>query len=1337
MRIIRHRTKRVETILAPPHLIEIQLNSYRWFLEEGLKELFVNYSPIYDMTRNYSIEFGEFTLGEPKYSVAECRERDMTFEAPMRVKVRLYAKDRDVMETEIYLGELPLMTDGGTFIINGRERVIVSQITRSPGVYFSTDVDFTMQILVSSRIIPAEGPWLEIESDQHNVIRGQIHQSKKIPITQLIKAFAGFDQARAPVKLPLSRATNRIAVEDIVDPDTGELLLKAGATVTPDFLAGLSEQQRSIRALVDLPYAMDNQGRPTINNDVLVDLLGEKVMLMSPTRDDLIGRRAVADIVGPNKSDKPIVKRHQKIEKKAADDILKLSLEQVEVLSLPKFVESTLEADPTPSTREAIMDFYRRVRPGDPAVEENARNVFFSLLLDPRRYSLAKVGRYQLNRKLDLEAPANTKCITVSDLIAAFLYMIELHESQMHAEADAQQKKEDDIDHLANKRVRSVGELLQSHLRTGFSRMEKVARERMTTAPDPEQVLPSVILSVKPISAAIKSFFTTSQLSTFMDQTNPLAELSNKRKLSALGPGGLTRQSAKLEVRDVHRSHYGRICPIETPEGPNIGLINQLTLYGTVDEYGFVRSPYRRIVNGKVTDQIDYLSAADDDLLHVAPADAPVDADGKFSEEFVQVRHAGTYPTVHRDKVQYMDVAPAQIFSVSTCMIPFVENDDANRALMGANMQRQGLPLIVSDAPLVHTGVERKAALDAPSVIVAREAGAVSYVSATEIRVTNQEGGETVYALPHMHQSNKGTCFTFVPTVELGQRVLAGQPIADGPTTERGELALGKNVLVAFVPWGGYNYEDAILVSERLLHEDVYTSIHLERYQTEATDTQLGPEEITSDIPNIAEEARRNLDEGGIIRIGAEVNPDDILVGKIAPKGQTESSAEQRLIVAIFGKKAEEMRDVSLRLPHGEHGYVIRVVQFARFKYECKRCGGIHFASKKPDIMECPRCRGDLEQLPADELTAGVNHLVRAHVATRRPLTEGDKMAGRHGNKGVISKIMPQADMPFMMDGTPIDIVLNPLGVPSRMNIGQVLELHLGLVAKKLGVRFQTQPFQGSTEEEILDELRLMADRLQRDNFVKLFAQELGADAEESADERFSIASHFRSTYQDVCNSALETLKKLGHDDLNRIGDKIVAGRDKKGNCSADTVLEKLKALVEHRTGIDPKTGKVILRDGKTGDEFDNPISAGYLYVLKLEHLAEEKIHARSIGPYSLVTQQPLGGKAQFGGQRFGEMEVWALEAYGAAHTLQEMLTIKSDDVTGRIKTYEAIIKGHPVIQPSVPESFKILVNELRALALKVGVVDERGRDVELKTLEDLDDDGDFRPRMSGLLGSN
>jgi len=785
-------------------------------------------------------------------------------------------------------------------------------------------------------------------------------------------------------------------------------------------------------------------------------------------------------------------------------------------------------------------------------------------------------------------------------------------------------------------------------------------------------------------------------------------------------------------VRNITPSQYGRICPIETPEGQNIGLVTQMTLHARVDEFGFLRTPYRKVVDGKVTDEVVYLAADEDESAYIAPADTPVSEDGTLPE-MVQVRWRDEYPIVPREQVQYMDVAPAQVFSVSATMIAFLEHDDAGRALMGSNMQRQGVPLINPEAPLVHTGIERYAAKYAKSLITARATGRVKYVSATEIRIQREDNGQLdIYKLPHLVQSNKGTCFTFLPKVKLGQRVREGDVIADGPSTENGELALGRNILVAFLPAGGYNYEDAVFVSQRLLYDDTYTSIHLESYQTDATETKLGPEEITNDIPNVGEEARRDLDENGIVRLGAEVKADDILVGKIQPKGQTEASTEQKLVRIIFGGKAEEMRDVSLRLPHGERGYVVRVTQFARFKYECESCKSLFYRSKPIETKSCPRCNGTLRQLEEDELPPGVNHRVRVTVATRRPLTEGDKMAGRHGNKGVISKIQPVEDMPFLMDGTPIDIVLNPLGVPSRMNIGQILEFHLGLVAKELGIRFRTPVFQGSTPEEIKQEMRHLADRLRRKALRTLIDHELNLHDEAGN----PIEWGYRATFEEALEAVRRAIEVAPEEVRAQLARRLALAN--KQTPSVDTLVEAIRQRAIDRAGFDPETGKVILRDGRTGEPFGNPVAVGYLYILKLEHLAEEKIHARSIGPYSLVTQQPLGGKAQFGGQRLGEMEVWALEAYGAAHTLQEMLTIKSDDVNGRIHTFEAIIKGAPVIQPSVPESFKILVNELRALALKVQIIDENGVVHDLRSTEDLDalDEPKPKPALGDLQPS-
>jgi DNA-directed RNA polymerase subunit beta len=1244
---------------------------------------------------------------------------------PLRVKVRFGKVDGEVQESEIYLGDLPLMTEGGTFIVNGRERVIVNQLNRTPGIHFPSPflsstgremMSRTFGKVLQMQIIPAEGPWLDGGTDPQNVIRLKVHQSKQLPITQIIKAFAEYEQARVPAELELERAVGWRMLEPVVYE--GRTLLEPGDVLTYDLLENLPAEARTLRVKCEPPYDPERG----LTNEAIAAMFGRprerreithEFTLHTPRAADLVGKTAAETI--QNTRGKVVVEAGAIIDEKTAKAIEKLKLPEVRVrfvevqggdFELPPLLKATLDADTTTDSREAVLDFYRRMRPGDPATPETVHNLFYSLVLDPRRYDLGRVGRYQITRKLRHGVPLDVRRLTVPDLLLALRHLLEMAEDKHEYE---------DTDHLANKRVRSVGELLQAHLRAAFLKLEKTAREKMTAAADVSQILPNAVLSVKPVATALQSFFATNPLSTFMDQTNPLAELANKRRLSVLGPGGLNRQSIPPQVRNITPSQYGRICPIETPEGQNIGLVTQMTLYAYVDEFGFLRTPYRKVVDGKATDAVVYLPADEDESAYIAPADTPLGEDGALPE-MVQVRWRDEYPFVPREQVQYMDVDPGQVFSVSASMIAFLEHDDAGRALMGSNMQRQGVPLLNPEAPLVHTGIERFAAKYAQSVITARANGRVKYVSATEIRLQREDDGELdIYKLPHLVQSNKGTSFTFLPKVKLGQRVRAGDIIADGPSTENGELALGRNILVAFLPAGGYNYEDAVFVSQRLLYDDTYTSIHLESYQTDATETKLGPEEITNDIPNVGEEARRDLDENGIVRVGAEVKPDDILVGKIQPKGQTEASTEQKLVRIIFGGKAEEMRDVSLRLPHGERGYVVRVAQFARFKYECASCKSTFHRSKPLEAKTCPRCEGALKPLEPDELPPSVSHRVRVTVATRRPLTEGDKMAGRHGNKGVISKIQPVEDMPFLMDGTPIDIVLNPLGVPSRMNIGQILEFHLGLVAKELGVRFRTPVFQSSTPDEIKQEMRILADRLRRNALRILLDHELRLhDAAGNP-----VAWGYRATFDEAIEAVRHALAAASDEERMRIARRLALATRKPP--SVETLVDAIRQRAIDRSGFDPETGKVVLRDGRTGEPFGNPVAVGYLYLLKLEHLAEEKIHARSIGPYSLVTQQPLGGKAQFGGQRLGEMEVWALEAYGAAHTLQEMLTIKSDDVNGRIHTFEAIIKGAPVIQPSVPESFKILVNELRALALKVQIIDENDVAHDLRSLEDLD----------------
>lgn len=1115
---VRYSYAKIDEVLEMPNLIEIQQNSYQWFLREGLQEIFHDISPIQDFTGNLVLEFIGYTLGEPKYAVEESKERDVTYAAPLRVNVRLINKETgEIKEQEVFMGDFPLMTENGTFIINGAERVIVSQLLRSPGVYYSAQIDTTGKKLYSTTVIPNRGAWLELETDANDVVSVRVDRTRKLPVTVLIRAL------------------------------------------------GIG------------------------SNSKILELFGDDAR-----------------------------------------------------------IRATLERDNTDSEDEALVEIYKRLRPGEPPTVENAKQLLETLFFDSKRYDLATVGRYKLAKKLGwrrrimgktlaepishqetgeliteagvvvdekvinrieeelpfpdgrlLEFKVKTKegsdvkilcnpilpmhmrTITKEDIIAAVSYLLNLMDGFGST---------DDIDHLGNRRLRSVGELLQNQFRIGLSRMERVVKERMTIQ-DVDVITPQALINIRPVVAAIKEFFGSSQLSQFMDQTNPLAELTHKRRLSALGPGGLSRERAGFEVRDVHHSHYGRMCPIETPEGPNIGLIGSLSTYGRINEFGFIETPYRKVDkdNKLVTEKIEYLTADEEDELVIAQANEPLE-NSWFKSQRVWVRYRHDNLVVAPERVDYMDVSPKQVVSIATAMIPFLENDDANRALMGANMQRQAVPLLRTQAPLVGTGMEYKAATDSGVCVLAKNAGVVERVTANEIHVRTEKGTLDVYKLLKYIRSNQGTCINQKPIVNLNEVVDAGDVLADGPSTDQGELALGRNVLVAFMTWEGYNYEDAILLSEKVVKEDVFTSIHIEEYECDARDTKLGPEEITRDIPNVGEEVLRDLDERGIIRIGAEVRPGDILVGKVTPKGETELTAEERLLRAIFGEKAREVRDTSLRVPHGEAGKIVDVKVFSREN--------------------------------GDELAPGVNQLVRVYIAQKRKISEGDKMAGRHGNKGVVSRILPEEDMPFLPDGTPIQIVLNPLGVPSRMNIGQVLETHLGWAAKMLGIHVATPVFDGAREKEVF-----------------------------------------------------ETLEKANL----------------------------------------PESGKSILYDGRTGLPFDNPVTVGYVYVLKLAHLVDDKIHARSTGPYSLVTQQPLGGKAQFGGQRFGEMEVWALEAYGAAYTLQELLTVKSDDVVGRVKTYEAIVKGENIPEPGVPESFKVLIKELQSLGLDVKVLSEDAQEILIR----------------------
>ncbi|GAA0596948.1 DNA-directed RNA polymerase subunit beta [Virgibacillus siamensis] len=1153
----RHRQRRsyarISEVLELPNLIEIQTASYQWFLEEGLREMFKDISPIEDFTGNLSLEFVDYSLGEPKYPVDESKDRDVTYNAPLRVKVRLINNETgEVKEQEVFMGDFPLMTDTGTFIINGAERVIVSQLVRSPSVYYNEKIDKNGKRGVTATVIPNRGAWLEMETDAKDVAYVRIDRTRKLPVTVLLRAL-GFN----------------------------------------------TDQE-------------------------IIDLLGEN-----------------------------------------------------------EYLKNTLEKDNTETTEKALLEIYERLRPGEPPTVENAKSLLISRFFDPKRYDLAHVGRYKMNKKLHiknrlfnqvlaepvidpetgevlaqkgdklerkllnkiipylekeedkigekvlepaegvLEDPIELQSIKIvdptdpsgerslnvignagidwdvknimpADILSAISYFFNL----LHMVGGT-----DDIDHLGNRRLRSVGELLQNQFRIGLSRMERVVRERMSIQ-DTSSITPQQLINIRPVIASIKEFFGSSQLSQFMDQTNPLAELTHKRRLSALGPGGLTRERAGFEVRDVHYSHYGRMCPIETPEGPNIGLINSLSSYAKVNKFGFIETPYRKVDpdTGKVTADIDYLTADEEDNYVVAQANAKLDEDGTFSDEEVIARFRGENTVVPREKLDYMDVSPKQVVSAATACIPFLENDDSNRALMGANMQRQAVPLMQPEAPIVGTGMEYVSGKDSGASIICRNEGVVEKVEAKSVhvrRISNVDGKEVKgdldsYRLQKYIRSNQGTCYNQRPIVSQGDRVTQGEILADGPSMEDGELALGRNVLTGFMTWEGYNYEDAIIMSERLVKDDVYTSIHIEEYESEARDTKLGPEEITRDIPNVGEDALKNLDEQGIIRVGAEVSDGDILVGKVTPKGVTELSAEERLLHAIFGEKAREVRDTSLKVPHGAGGIVLDVKIFNRED--------------------------------GDELPPGVNQLVRAYIVQKRKISEGDKMAGRHGNKGVISKILPEEDMPFLPDGTPIDIMLNPLGVPSRMNIGQVFELHLGMAARQLGLHVATPVFDGANEQDVWD-----------------------------------------------------TLEEAGM----------------------------------------PKDAKSILYDGRTGEPFDNRISVGVSYMIKLAHMVDDKLHARSTGPYSLVTQQPLGGKAQFGGQRFGEMEVWALEAYGAAYTLQEILTVKSDDVVGRVKTYESIVKGDNVPEPGVPESFKVLIKELQSLGLDVKMLSSDESEIEMRELEE------------------
>ncbi|NTW28401.1 MAG: DNA-directed RNA polymerase subunit beta [Coriobacteriia bacterium] len=1092
----RRSFAKIPEVLEVPNLIALQRDSFKWFLEAGLRETFRDISPIEDFTGTLAVEFGVHEFGDPKYSVEECKEKDMSYQAPLFVEVRFINKDTgEIKEQQVFMGDFPLMTDRGTFVINGTERVVVSQLVRSPGVYYSEELDKTSdKIIYTAKVIPARGAWLELETDRRDIVSVRIDRKRKQPATVLLKAL------------------------------------------------GIAE-----------------------------------------TREEIL-----------------------------------------EMFGNSEAIQHTLDRDFTETREDALIEIYKRLRPGEPPTVESARALLDGLFFNPQRYDLARVGRYKVNKKLKLTLPDEQSTLTAEDIKAAIAYLVKLWEGSSEAHID-------DIDHFGNRRIRSVGELIQNQFRIGLARMERVVRERMTTQ-DVDEITPQSLINIRPIVASIKEFFGSSQLSQFMDQTNPVAGLTHKRRLSALGPGGLSRERAGFEVRDVHPSHYGRMCPIETPEGPNIGLIGSLATFARINPYGFIETPYRKVENGVVTDDIHYLTADEEEKHVIAQANEPFDANtGIFSNPKVLCRVMGSSGDFGEPEekipaeVDFMDVSPRQMVSVATALIPFLEHDDANRALMGSNMQRQAVPLLKPSAPLVGTGMEYRAAIDTGEIILTKRSGQVEIVDATSIQVRANDGSLDTYRLPKFMRSNQGTCITHRPLVTQGMTVSEGEVLADGPSTENGELALGQNLLVAFMPWEGYNYEDAIILSERVVKEDLLTSIHLEEYEVEARDTKLGPEEITREIPNVGEDVLANLDEDGIIRIGAEVFPGDVLVGKVTPKGETELTAEERLLRAIFGEKAREVRDTSLKVPHGETGRVISVHKFSRDA--------------------------------GDDLPPGVNELVRVSVAQKRKIQEGDKLAGRHGNKGVISKILPIEDLPFLADGTPVDIILNPLGVPSRMNIGQLLETHLGWAASvgwsddassndavQGPIPVATPVFDGARETEI----------------------------------------------SDVIEAANRNLH-LKHQE--RYGDKYFS-----------QIVPTLS-----------RTGKTQLFDGRTGEPFREPITVGQIYILKLLHLVDDKIHARSTGPYSLITQQPLGGKAQFGGQRFGEMEVWALYAYGAAYVLSEIMTIKSDDIVGRVKAYEAIVKGENITEPGIPESFKVLVKEMQSLCLDVEIISESGEEIELK----------------------
>ena len=1203
---------KINEVLEMPNLIEVQKNSYQWFLDEGLKEVFEDISPITDFSGNLILEFIDFSLdSEPKYSIEECRERDATYAASLRVKARLYNRELDELkEQEIFMGDFPLMTETGTFIINGAERVIVSQLVRSPGIYYASEFDKVGKKLLSSTVIPNRGAWLEYETDSNDVFYVRVDRTRKVPVSVLIRAMGVGSDAEI-IELFGEEPKILATLEKDVAKSYEEGLIEIYKKLRPGEPPTVESSASLLNGMLFDPkrYDLAKVGRYKFN---------KKLALRNRIRDAVLAENVVDPMTG-----EVIAEEGAVLTLELCDRIQDSGAGYLYIMAEEKKVKIL-------SNQTVKIDGYLEefgLTAEEFGIKERVYYPMLAKLLEEN--ATAEEMKAAIKENIHELLP---KHITLEDIFASINYVIHL---------DYGYGNVDDIDHLGNRRIRSVGELLQNQFRIGLSRMERVVRERMTTQ-DLAVVTPQALINVRPVTAAIKEFFGSSQLSQFMDQNNPLSELTHKRRLSALGPGGLSRDRAGFEVRDVHHSHYGRMCPIETPEGPNIGLINTLATFARINEYGFIEAPYRKVdQSGEepvVTDEFIYVTADEEEIYNVAQANEPLDEEGHFVHKKVSGRRKEEIIEVDRKQVQLMDVSPKQMVSVATALIPFLENDDANRALMGSNMQRQAVPLLVTDSPVVGTGMEYKTAKDSGICIIAKNPGIVERVSADEIVIRNDNSQRDVYKLIKYQRSNQSTCLNQKPIVDLGQRVEADQIIADGASTCKGELALGKNPLIGFMTWEGYNYEDAVLLSEKLVQEDVYTSVHISEFEADARDTKLGPEEITRDIPNVGEDALKDLDDRGIIRIGAEVRPNDILVGKVTPKGETELTAEERLLRAIFGEKAREVRDTSLRVPHGETGIIVDVKVFTREN--------------------------------GDDVGPGVNQLVRVYIAQKRKISVGDKMAGRHGNKGVVSRVLPVEDMPFLPNGRPLDIVLNPLGIPSRMNIGQVLETHLSLAAKALGWKISTPVFDGANEIDIMDTL------------------EMANDYVNTSWEEFS-----------------EKWKPLLNGDIY---DELYANRDHR---------EEWKGVALGRDG------KVQLRDGRSGEPFDNRVTIGFMHYLKLHHLVDEKIHARSTGPYSLVTQQPLGGKAQFGGQRFGEMEVWALESYGAAYTLQEILTVKSDDIVGRVKTYEAIVKGENIPEPGVPESFKVLLKELQSLALDIRVLREDQTEVEIKEcIEDVDD---------------